>query len=493
MGIFSDEDEVLDEFGPKRRGRYPHRRPTASSSTHRGAHRGGKHQAPVVHAQEPGVGMDDDEMFSPVEQISFAKRKSVSPVESFRARSRRSSVSSSFEDHPAELRSSSDDSAIMSVGATRRRRVKRELGGGSSSNVSLWNKDGGEREEGRGRGKTRKKSKSKKRKTKRGDELGAGGEEKKRGVLEAVSRAFDFDREERDKEKDDGDSQKSGEVIDVVLFRRNLNVKGRGGGVPPITTNAHVQGIFPPASPIGASPMPHQFLSNQSSNPNLHHTQSNTSSNSGHYATPAVQPPQESSGGILDFVPTFSSKKKSGKKGAQMVVAVESEIVRPGTADSGSTGKSVGNNATPSSSSQQSHSASPFVWVSRANMAPSELGDQAPGPIEAAADPKSKRPMKKRTASVPVAGFDSMMQGSSTHTQMKFQPQRRGEGPPMTVDEFLRDEYEQERTSYESDVGVLSITAHRRMVEAARQGQRSGRADESDVPPMPSLKKQKGR
>ena len=127
-------------------------------------------------------------------------------------------------------------------------------------------------------------------------------------------------------------------------------------------------------------------------------------------------------------------------------------------------------------------------------MAPSEPGDQAPGPIDAAADPKGKRPMKKRTASVPAVGFDSMVQGSSVQTQMKFQPQRRGEGPPMTIDEFLKDEYEQERTAYESDAGVLSITAHRRMTEAARQGQRSGR-DEGEVPPVPSLKglKHKGR
>ena len=76
MGIFSDEDEVLDEFGPKRRGRYPHRRPTASSSSaQRGGHRGGKHQA-QGERQELGVGMEEDEMFSPVEQISFAKRTS---------------------------------------------------------------------------------------------------------------------------------------------------------------------------------------------------------------------------------------------------------------------------------------------------------------------------------------------------------------------------------------------------------------------------------
>jgi hypothetical protein len=39
--------------------------------THCGGRRGGKHRM-EGHAQEPGVAMDNSEMFSPVEQISFA-------------------------------------------------------------------------------------------------------------------------------------------------------------------------------------------------------------------------------------------------------------------------------------------------------------------------------------------------------------------------------------------------------------------------------------
>lgn len=468
MGIFSDED---DEFGPPRRGRYPYRRPTASSSHHSHHHH---------HAQErPG-----DMALSPVEQIEFARRTSVSPSESFRARSRRSSLSSNFDDRP-EVMSSSDDSGMMSVGATRRRRVKRELlrsyrnsyrlppqaategwvdeggsGRGSSSNLSMWNRDGEPVGEGRGRGKTRKKSKSKsKKRVKKPLEVPPGGEEKKRGVLDAVSRAFDFDRDERDRDvRDDGDrdSQRSGDVIDVALFK-NFKAKRKGdGGVPPFTTNAHAHGIVAPASPIGASPMP-----NHSSNPNLYYTHSNTSSNSGHYPPQGAPPQTQESGGILDFA--FPGKRKQGKKGAVVQIGVEGEN-RPGTADSGSTGRSIPN-PTPSSSSQQSHnSASPFVGVSRANAPNPSAGDEGAGrvadPAPGDGDPKGKRPLKKRTASVPAVGFDSIVQGSAVQ---KFQPQRREK------------QYEQERTTYDSDAGVLSIASRKRLTEGRGGKSKGGR------------------
>jgi hypothetical protein len=105
---------------------------------------------------------------------------------------------------------------------------------------------------------------------------------------------------ERDREREKEREREKGEIVDTTLFRKRA--KARSGGVPPITTSTHAQGIVAP-SPIGASPAPHHQLANA------------VASN-----TPTNNP-------LLDFA--FTSSKKKGKK-APLVDE------RPGTAESSS-------------------------------------------------------------------------------------------------------------------------------------------------------------
>lgn len=273
---------------------------------------------------------------------------------------------------------------------------------------------------------------------------------KKNALAQAVSRAFDFDfgDEERDKERErekeirerekemrererererdrdvERESQKSNDILENTLFKKKIKV--RGGGVPPITTSAHAQGIVAPSSPIGASPMPN------------HDSQNPTSS----AAT--------STSALLDF--PFTSSRKKSKKNTPAATSATAALnaldrdewrgERPGTAGSGSTGHSgsqqhVGGGTNSSSAASNS----PFVWVSRSKVVDETRGSESPVLVSAApsrrvtrmqeenavldvssrgsskgreaeggsVDVKGKRPAKKRTASVPNLGFDHM-------------------------------------------------------------------------------------
>ncbi|KAF6741662.1 hypothetical protein DFP72DRAFT_243267 [Ephemerocybe angulata] len=271
---------------------------------------------------------------------------------------------------------------------------------------------------------------------------------KKNALAQAVSRAFDFDfgDEERDRERErekeirerekemrererererdrdvERESQKSNDILENTLFKKKI--KARGGGVPPITTSAHAQGIVAPSSPIGASPMPN------------HDSQNPTSS----AAT--------STNALLDF--SFSSSRKKSKKNTPATTSATAALnaldrdewrgERPGTAGSGSTGHSgsqqhVGGGTNSSSAASNP----PFVWVSRSKVVDETRGSESPVLVSAApsrrvtrmqeenavldvssrgssksreaeggsVDVKGKRPAKKRTASVPNLGFD---------------------------------------------------------------------------------------
>ncbi|KAJ2916720.1 hypothetical protein MD484_g3682, partial [Candolleomyces efflorescens] len=482
---------------------------------------------------------------------------------SFRASSRRSSMSSTREDVP-----SSTDDSIDSVGKNRRRRVRTQLRsyrnsyraptfqqqpssshqGNSYYSSSNPASNVSHEDVGRGRGMGRGFGGGGKgggvpgtpdtgysSRGAKGDGGGDGerkGRSSKRTGWAAVARAFEKgdekdkekDKErEREKEREKEREQDKGELLDSTLFRKK--VKARGGGVPPITTSTHAQGIVAP-SPIGASPAPHHQLGTVASN------------------TPTNNP-------LLEFA--FPSSKKKGKK-----VPLVDE--RPGTAES-SSGRSsnhlvaglwpakaswenISTSPSPAPTTSGTGSAAgsvatgsvaaPFMWVSKlkptnaaqqARMPPHTLEDsggatldirsegiesyedlgldtrssspalytslktpawgsmagddvvdissrgssrsrahlkERPEQEELGASPKGRRKsIKKRTASVPTIPFEEVQQ---TMADVDARYRELSRVPFETYDR----EATHQPAAYDSDAAVLSITSRRKGKEVMR-------------------------